>query len=238
MGKIIGKLIVIGLIFLVSAALIGCSGEPLVKKPVPLDSRLLSSVAPPLEYRINMGDRLDVKFFYNPDLNESLLVRTDGRVSMQLVGEMNVLGMTPSQLSAALKETYAKVLKQPEVAVIVRESGGKKIFVDGEVFQPGMHDLVGGETLRHGIAKAGGVRDTARMNEIILIRQPPGKEIVITTINLELINNGEDFKQDIILQPFDIVYVPRSPIANADVWVRQYIRELLPFPFSPGLLMN
>lgn len=238
MDGITRRLVVLVMVFLASVALVGCASGPLVKNAVPLDSPALTSVEPPLEYRINMGDRLDVKFFYNPDLNESLLVRTDGRVSMQLVGEMNVLGMTPSQLSAALKETYAKVLKQPEVTVIVRESGGKKIFVDGEVFQPGMHDLIGGETLRHGLAKAGGVKDTARMNEIILIRQPPGKDIVATTINLEAINSGEDFKQDIILQPFDIVYVPRSPIANVDVWVRQYIRELLPFPFSPGLLMN
>jgi protein involved in polysaccharide export with SLBB domain len=232
-GLFFGFVIVLGFAFLVLSA---CG--PVAKKPVALDSPQLKSVEPPLDYRINIGDRLDVKFFYNPDLNETLVVRPDGRVSMQLVGEMNVLGMTPAQMSAAVRETYAKVLKQPEVTVILRESGGKKIFVDGEVFQPGMHDLIGGETIRHGLAKAGGVKDTARTNEILLIRRPPGKELVVTVINLDLINSGEDFTQNIELQPFDIVYVPRSPIANADVWVRQYIRELLPFPFSPGLLLN
>jgi protein involved in polysaccharide export with SLBB domain len=224
------------LLFFFGLTVYGCG--PIVKNPVALDSPLLKSTEPPPEYRISIGDRLDVKFFYNQELNESLLVRPDGRVSMQLVGEMNVMGMTPAQLSVKLKETYGKVLKQPEVAVIVRESGGKKIFVDGEVFQPGMHDLIGGETIRHGLAKAGGVKDTARVNEILLIRRPPGKALVVTAINLELINSGEDFTQNIELQPFDIVYVPRSPIANADVWVRQYIRELMPFPFSPGVLLD
>ncbi len=188
------------------------------------------------EYRINPGDQLDIKFFYNSELNESVTVRSDGRISLQLVGELVSAGMTPAQLSAQIKEKYAPVLVRPDVTVIVKESSGHKVFVDGEVNTPGVYDIIGPKTIRQSLAQAGGIKETARTKEILVIRQRKDQDPLIVAVNLESINSGADFSQNIVLAPYDIVYVPRSPIANADLWVKQYIRDLL--PIMPGIGFN
>jgi protein involved in polysaccharide export with SLBB domain len=210
----------------------GCA-TPIAVNPTPVGSPLLKSASNEQEYLINPGDQLDIKFFYNTDLNELVTVRSDSRISLQLAGEIIAAGQTPAQLTARLREKYAPVLVRPDITVIVKESSGHKVFVDGEVNKPGV--LVGSRTIRQCIAEAGGLKDTARIREILVIRQQKDVDPLIVAVNLETINNGTDFSQDISLLPYDIVYVPRSPIANADLWVKQYIRELLPFPVVPAI---
>jgi len=212
----------------------GCATGPLAVNPTPVDSPLMIKPAYyDQEYRIKPEDQLDIKFFYNSELNELATVRSDGRISLQLVGELDSVGMTPAQLSAQIKEKYTPILTRPDVTVIVKVSGAYKVFVDGEVNLPGVYDIVGYKTLRQSLAQAGGIKETARTNEILVIRQRKGQEPLVVAVNLESINSGADFSQNIVLSPYDIVYVPRSSIYNADVWVRQYIRDLL--PIMPGI---
>ena len=77
---------------------------------------------PPQDYEIQVGDHLDIKFFFNPELNESVLVRPDGRIALQLVGEFPVVGHTVKELRAILMKNYSTQLKNPEVAVLLRSS--------------------------------------------------------------------------------------------------------------------
>lgn len=77
---------------------------------------------PPQDYQIQVGDQLDIKFFFNPELNETVLVRPDGRIALQLVGEMTVVGHTVEQIRAILIKTYSGQLKNPEVAVLLRST--------------------------------------------------------------------------------------------------------------------
>ena len=219
------------LVALSALLLAGCS-KPIAVNPTPVDSPLVKPAFHLQEYRINAGDQLDIKFFYNAELNETVIVRSDGRISLQLVGEILSVGQTPAQLTAQLTEKYAPVLVRPDVTVIVKASGGQKVFVDGEVNTPGVKDIIGPMSIRQCIAQAGGLKETARIKEILVIRQQKGKDPLIVAVNMETINSGADFSQDISLYPYDIVYVPRSPIANANLWVKQYIRELL--PIMPG----
>lgn len=142
--------------------------------------------------------------------------------------------MTPAALSAALKTKYAPVLARADVTVIVKTSSGKKIFVDGEVGSPGVKDVTGPLTIRQCIAQAGGLKDTARGKEILVIRRRPDKDPIVVAVNMETVNSGEDFTQDITVRPNDIVYVPKSPIAEVNLWVRQYITQMLPFPVFPA----
>ncbi len=76
--------------------------------------------APGTDYHIQVGDQIDIKFFYNPELNEQVTVRPDGRIGLQLVGELVTAGMTAGELKAVLVNKYAEQLRDPEVAVIVR----------------------------------------------------------------------------------------------------------------------
>src|SRR5690606_7072119 len=82
----------------------------------------------PQDYQIQVGDHLDIKFFFNPELNETVLVRPDGRIALQLVGEIPVVGNTVEEIRGILIKNYSGQLKNPEVAVILRSAN-----VPGEV---------------------------------------------------------------------------------------------------------
>jgi len=77
---------------------------------------------PPQDYRVQVGDELDIKFFFNPELNESIPVRPDGRIALQLVGEISVVGHTVEEIREILIKNYSGQLKNPEIAVLLRTS--------------------------------------------------------------------------------------------------------------------
>jgi len=206
-----------------------------VKNPAPLHDQAIQ-ISPYMEqeYRIQIGDQLDIKFFYNPELNEQVTVRPDGRISLQLVHELMVAGLTPAELTDSLTKKYAPELKKPEITVIVRSFGAHRIYVDGEVNKSGMFPLMGLMTVMQAISQAGGVKDTARTKEVVIIRRGAENKRLALQVNVQKIIDGTDIGQDIALKPFDIVYVPRSSIANVDVWVDQYVRKVLPVSISSG----
>lgn len=213
--------------------LIACS--PVVKNPTNLDIQTAQTNSPPgQEYKIQIGDQLDVKFFYNPELNEQVIVRPDGRISLQLAHEIMAASLTPAELGDLLTIKYATELKQPEVVVIVRSFSSQKVYVDGEVSKPGMIPLVGTATVLQSISQAGGMKDSARTTEVIIIRRGADNKPLALTLNLDKAIDGTDMNQDIVLRPFDIVYVPKSPIADVNTWVDLYIRKNIPISMGIG----
>jgi polysaccharide biosynthesis/export protein len=181
--------------------------------------------APPVEseYRIQWGDKLNIKLFYNPDLNQEVTVRPDGKISLALVHEVDAVGLTPAELTDRLAEGYGKYLQQPEIAVIVSTFAGQKFFVGGEVGASGVKELVGPTTIVQAIALAGGFKESARTNEVVIVRRDEDKHPYLISIDVEKAMKGIDLKQDIYVKPYDMVIVPRSNIADVNLWVTQYI---------------
>jgi protein involved in polysaccharide export with SLBB domain len=214
--------------------LAACSPSVVVEQPTPLGApgTEIGLVGPSLsnEYIIQPGDLLELKFFYNPEMNDGMAVRPDGRISMQLIGEVMAAGRSPADLTRLLREKYDKELKNPEITVIVR-SFGSRIYVDGEVEKPGEFELLRPLTVMQAIARAEGLTDKA-WKEALVIRRIKGKEPLVMKLDLDAVLKGTDFGQDVGLVPFDIVYVPRSPIANVNLWVHQYIRANIPLTFG------
>jgi polysaccharide biosynthesis/export protein len=222
------------LLFLFAPLLLSACA-PAVRNPLPLDQLTAQAAKTPLqEYRIQSGDLLDVKFYYNAELNEQITVRPDGRISLQLAGEIKAAGLTPAQLTDLLTRTYAPELKNPAITVIVRSFSLQRIYVDGEVYKPGLVNLVTPTTVLQSISQAGGLKDSARIDEIILIRQSADNKFTATMLNLEKALDGTDTKQDVILMPQDIIYVPKSHIANVNMWVDQYVRKNIPVTMGVG----
>lgn len=188
---------------------------------------------PPREYRIQPGDQLDIKFFYNPELNELLTVRSDGRITLQLINDVQAAGLTPTELTAALTKGYRAELTNPRIAVIVRTPISQKVYVDGEVYRAGLVNLTGPTTALQSIAQAGGMKDSAKPEEVIVLRRMDGNFQAIR-VNLEKAVRGKDSSQDIYLNPNDIVFVPKSTIANLNVWIDTYIRKNVPLPVGIG----
>jgi polysaccharide biosynthesis/export protein len=183
------------------------------------------------EYRIHPGDVLDLKFFYNPELNETVLVRPDGRISVQLANEVTAAGLTPEELRKSLVGRYGKEINKPEVAVIVRSFSMQRVYVDGEVLRPGMLPLSGPVTLHQAIAAAGGFLPTAKRTDVIIIREVKGTHVPVK-VNME-----EAMKENtppVLLAPFDIIYVPRSSVGEVNKFVDLYIRRNLPIGAGVG----
>ena len=177
------------------------------------------------EYQIGSGDTLSVKFFYTAELNEDVVVRPDGRISLQLVGDVVVGGRTPEEVTQELRERYAGFLAQPNVTVIVRSFGSQRAFVGGEVKQPSMVPIDGRMTLADAVFSAGGALDTAAMSSVILIRKGEGEREVYR-VNLSGGLEGEDPVP--VLRAYDVVYVPKSFIAQVGMYVDLYINRLIP----------
>jgi protein involved in polysaccharide export with SLBB domain len=213
------------ILFVLSLALCCCG--PYSKSNVKVGAPGTLAPPSPQEYRIAIGDKITVKLFYNPDLNQEVVVRPDGKISLLLVHEMNAVGLTPSALTDRLTESYSKQLQQPEISVMVNSFAGEKVFVGGEVGGPGPKDIVGPTTVLEAITMAGGFKDTARMNEVIIIRRDENNKPYQIAVNLRDAMKGIDLNQNIYVQAHDIILVPKSNIADVNLWISQYFVQTI-----------
>jgi polysaccharide export outer membrane protein len=165
------------------------------------------------QYVIKPGDQLSIKFFFNPELNEEdLIVRPDGRISLQLIHEVEAANLTAPQLTSLLAERYKGQLKNPEIAVIVRAVKEQpSVYVDGQVKNPGKIEIVGSLSVLQAIARSGGfIEDTAKKDEVIVMRQDQNGNSFVIKLDISAALSGKDLSQDIQVLPYDFVQVPRS----------------------------
>lgn len=154
-------------------------------------------------YTIQPGDVLDIKFFYNPELNETVTVRPDGYISLQLIDEVQASGLQPRQLNEKLTNLYSKELRKPSIAVIVKTFAGQRIYVGGEVNQQGILTMPAGLTALQAVVQAGGFKTTAQPSETLVIRKGADNQPIPVRVDLNsaVEAGGQDFR----LQPDDIV---------------------------------
>ncbi|MFQ5648509.1 MAG: polysaccharide biosynthesis/export family protein [bacterium] len=222
-----------------SLAIWACSSHPGVQTAGParmtgkgplFASTRTSSVLP--EYRLGFGDVVEVKFFRNPQFNETLVVRPDGRVSLAKVGEMRVAGMTPAQLDSVITHTYAEFVIEPEVTVIVREFGGYQVYVLGEVTSPGGYAVQRNMTVLQALATAGGPKLSARLGSVMVLRRGQSDKVEALKVDvrqpLKAKQESEIYGNDVYLQPHDIVYVPKTFVASVSDFMRQVYSGFLP----------
>ena len=132
------------------------------------------------------GDVIDVKFFYNENLNETLTIRPDGRITLPRLGDVLIVGMTPTQLDQLITEKYSEIVRGPDVTVIVREIGEEVVYVLGEVNDPGGYPLnPSGTTVLGAISLASGFKHTAKLSSIILIKKNAQGVPVASRVNLQ-----------------------------------------------------
>ena len=178
------------------------------------------------EYRLQVGDEVSIKSYYDPQLNQEILVRTDGRVSLLLMGDVLVAGMTPAELDTIITNRYSKVIDSPEVTVIVKKSAGLSVYLGGEVKSPSMQKLDGPLTVLQSITLAGGVLPTANMNQVLLLRRQKNGNFNVYRMDLNKVLKNES--ADVFLQRQDVVYVPKTAIADIGIFVDQYINKIIP----------
>jgi protein involved in polysaccharide export with SLBB domain len=186
-----------------------------------------AKAAPQPRVTLLPGDVVEVKFFYTPDLNELQTLRPDGKIALQLIGEVESEGKSPAELRDELIELYTPHLKTPEIAVMIRSFYDRRVYVGGQVMAPGIVEMPGTMTLLEAIMQAGGfnVRE-AEVRNVVVIRHINGQRYG-QSIDMKSTLTGDEVPP-FYLAPKDIVYVPRTTIAKVNQWIDQHINKIIP----------
>ena len=186
---------------------------------------------PPTEqtYKMVPYDLITVRFTYHPeqDPKTPVTIRPDGNITLDGIGAVRAAGLTPEELGREIAAKSSKRLRDPEVLVTLTQFAPRRIYVGGQVKAPGVINFQGELTPLQAVLDRGGFTDDAQRDSVILIRNTGGPEPIIGRINV--IQGLEDgMPEKITLVTNDILYVPMSGIARADLWVKQHLRDIIP----------
>jgi polysaccharide export outer membrane protein len=156
---------------------------------------------------IGNEDVLAISVWKEPELSRVIPVRTDGKISIPLIGELQASGKTPKQLQAEITGGLQSFISEPEVTVIVQEIKSLRFNILGHVQKPGSYLLCPPMTLVDAIAIAGGFRDFAKTKSIYVLRDDGGKQVRLP-FNYKQVIKGSHSDQNIQLQPRDTIVVP------------------------------
>jgi polysaccharide biosynthesis/export protein len=192
-----------------------------IKPQPPIETEQVSEVI------LGSGDVLNIKFSYSPEMDVTQTIRPDGKISLPLVGDINVSGKTPSVLKEELMTLYTGQIKAPDITIIVQSLYSRRIFVSGEVLRPGMIDYPSRISAFEAIMMVGGFNiDTANLENILIIRYENGVSHGYK-LNLRKTLEGRE-SSPFFLEPNDVIYVPKNNITIANRWVTRYINGIIP----------
>jgi polysaccharide biosynthesis/export protein len=225
---------VVALLWFALGGLLWLGGWSHAAEPAPLAAPMAADV-----YRAGRGDELNFRFTYVPELNTVATVRSDGQVSLPLVGDVQVQGLSMPEIASKIEAALAGKVKRPQVVVNVQGAvSSQRVFVGGEVMRPGAQGLIGPVTVMQAVVAAEGLKDTANASEVLVLRQVAGASQQVLKVRLDRLMAGDTQAQDVVLRPQDVVIVPRSGVASLNVWVDQYLRRNLPINFGVSYTIN
>jgi polysaccharide export outer membrane protein len=166
-----------------------------------------SATMVPGEYRVGPPDVLSIGVWKQPDLSvPAVQVRPDGKISLPLVGDIKVEGLTAREIKEAITERVKEYVTDPEVTVIVVQVNNPVIFIIGEVNRPGPISIRQNTTVLQAIAMAGGFSTFADKDDIHILRREGGKEYRFR-FNYKKVVKGKDMEQNIYVRPGDVIVV-------------------------------
>ena len=160
-------------------------------------------------YVIGPEDVLSIHVWKEDALSRTVSVRIDGNISLPLIHEIKAAGLTPLQLEAAITETLKGFYENPNVSVTVTEANSFKVYISGQVMNPGVYKLGEEATILQIIPMAGGFTERAKQNKILIIRRENGKEKRFT-VSYKKAVKGDDPSSNVVLKPGDTIIVEAS----------------------------
>lgn len=167
-----------------------------------------SSVTPPADdqvYRIGVEDELQISVWREPELSTTAVVRPDGKITMPLLNDVEVIGLRPEELQSLIGEKLKPFINEPQVTVIPKSIHSRKVYLMGNVGKQGSFPLNGTKTVLELIADAGGLTQFAKSGSIYILRTENGKKTKIPFNYKKAVAGKAD---SITLQPGDLVVVP------------------------------
>jgi protein involved in polysaccharide export with SLBB domain len=220
-------------VFVVALLMMLACANPVAHIPEINPEQLTKRVNQPppteLTYKMVPYDLLTVRFTYHPeqDPKTPVAIHPDGNIVLDGIGSVPAAGLTPDELGKQIAAKSSKRLKNPEVTVTVTKFAERIVYVGGQVKAPGIVKFQGTITPLQAIFDRGGFTAEAQVDSVILIRDTGSVEPIIGRINmLRALEDG--MPEKIQLLTADVIYVPMTGIARADLWVRQHLREIIP----------
>jgi polysaccharide export outer membrane protein len=191
--------------------------------PVPADMRFRK------EYLVAAGDQLDVAVRRVPDVSRSVIVRSDGNITLPYINDVSVAGLTTSEISTKIQTALSRRLVDPEVTVIAAQPHPATVYVGGEVNSPGAVPLRNAGTAVQAITLAGGLRRSAASRKIVIIRL--GDDGKLESLPLDVAHAGQRASYEALartrLFPDDIIFVPENGRSEVNRFIDDFINRPL-----------
>ncbi|MCA0201139.1 MAG: polysaccharide export protein [Proteobacteria bacterium] len=226
------RAIAISAVFFVAAC---AEVSPRFQQPEAFDA--LADVPP--AYIVGPGDELSVVFPFNAELNYEGPIGPDNNFTLPVAGTVSTAGKTSTQVEQAISQalTDRKIAQNPAVSISIRRYA-QVVYVGGEVRQPGAIPLQNKMDPLQAVIAAGGALDTARTSQAVIIRRGADGKPLLRVVDLDKLIRTGDKAQAIALRPLDSIFIPKTSIAEAGLWVDQYINKIIPFQRSFSYSIN
>lgn len=179
-------------------------------------------------YRLQPGDRIEIHSQFHEQLSGEASVGPDGQVSIPAIGQFQAVGLTSDELAAEITRRASLTYREPQITVSVKEFTTYRAYIGGEVKKPGYVILKPGMTTLRAVMERGGFAYSARLDSVLHIAWNAQGGYSAKRLDLRRVLETGDTTQDLALGPNDVIYVPATWITNADLWVRQWIIDLVP----------
>jgi polysaccharide biosynthesis/export protein len=167
-------------------------------------------------YKLQAGDKLDISFRYTPEMNQSVAIEPDGYINLTAAGEIKVSEMTLEQATELIEQVAGTRLHAPVVTLTLKDFHRPYYVVAGEVKHPGRFEMEDGTTTWQAILLAGGLDSAARSSQVVVFHRLNSEDAQVRVLDLHHMLKGKDLEHDLMLQPGDMVLVPRDRIAKFD----------------------
>ena len=194
---------------------------------IPVDDGYVTPGEPDFAYRLGVSDEMNIFVVGQPNYTRPVKVLPDGSISSAGTGTIYVLGKTVEATADAIEEKLKQTVRYPQVDVVVTKFGDHVIYVMGEVNVPADHAYRKGMSVLQAVAAAGGFLDSAKRTNVCIFRRTGPDVAEFIQLDLKDPLGGSNLGNDVMLRPYDIVYVPKSVIGNVNNFVNQYFRQNL-----------
>jgi polysaccharide export outer membrane protein len=183
------------------------------------EARRPSAIAVESFYRLQPSDVFDVTYRYTPEYDVTVMVRPDGFVTLPIVGEVRVGGLTTAEARRAIVKQASTRLRDPELTVELKDFQKPRIFVGGQVGEPGEFELRGRVTLLEAIAMAGGFTKSAKHSQVVLFRRYDDERAVTRVVDAKALERPQHMVENPVLIPGDFLFVPQNRISKIERFI-------------------
>jgi protein involved in polysaccharide export with SLBB domain len=180
------------------------------------------------EYRLCIGDKVRVMFQLDDTLDYTAPVSPAGTIGVPSGGEVAAAGRTVEEVRSDLETMMAELLLDPSASVVLESVSERLVYVLGEVKSPGSVTIPGGIRLSMALAEAGGILSSGKPSSVMVVRTTGVPEAVAIKVDVSKLLSGDDLSQDLPLEPYDVVFVPKSVIGKVDEFVDLFFNKIVP----------